>query len=75
MTVVLYVLLVALTVELFCRWLERRDWNDGYCPHCLKEWEYFDTDSQANDGYVCRGCDKTIWLGRLLGSPHDRLHR
>ena len=41
--------------------IERRTWNRGQCK-CGSPLEYFDTDSQGGRGYVCRSCNRTVWI-------------
>lgn len=32
---------------------EKAEWNNGKCPECGKEWEFFDMDSQGYRVYKC----------------------
>ena len=42
---------------------EKRDYNKGFCPHCLTIWQSFDMDSQGGRGYKCE-CKprRYIWI-------------
>lgn len=42
---------------------EKRQWNNGVCPHCHSTWKRFDTDSQGGRGYKC-ACPRRryIWI-------------
>lgn len=42
--------------------MEKKDYNGGKCPHCLRELGHFDTDSQGGSGYVCDGCGYDTWV-------------
>ena len=41
---------------------EKRDFNNGMCPHCSTSLRCFDTDSQGGRGYVCDKCNYTTWV-------------
>lgn len=44
----------------YVRYSEKKDWNNGICPHCGKPWIHFDTDSQGGRMYRCENwhsCD------------------
>ncbi len=60
--VLILVALVLMTAcALIARFLEKKDWNNGYCT-CGESWHYFDTDSQGGRGYKCNKCHKYIWI-------------
>jgi DNA-directed RNA polymerase subunit RPC12/RpoP len=42
--------------------IEKRGYNNGYCPHCGAPLELFDIDSQRGRGYVCDNCEYSIWV-------------
>lgn len=42
--------------------LEKRDFNNGFCPHCNQRLKFFDTDSQGGRGYCCPGCNYITWV-------------
>ncbi len=37
-------------------------WNQGRCFKCARPLENFDTDSQGGRGYVCRACNRYLWI-------------
>lgn len=42
--------------------LEKKEFNEGYCPHCGEKLTLFSTDSQGGRGYVCDNCLYTAWI-------------
>lgn len=43
---------------------QKKAYNNGICPKCGGQLEYFDSDSGGNFGYCCKKChDYYIWLG------------
>ena len=40
---------------------EKRDFNNGICPHCNNKLRNFDTDSQGGRGYKC-DCGYHTWV-------------
>ena len=42
--------------------LEKKEYNNGYCPHCGKKLLLFDTDSQGGRGYICEECGYCAWV-------------
>lgn len=49
--------------RLVCIRMEKKDWNNGICPHCNTEWEFVSIDSYGERLYVC-GCDlfHSVWI-------------
>ena len=43
-------------------WLEKRDFNNGICPHCGNKLYFFDMDSQGGRGYKCEKCYYHTWV-------------
>ena len=44
----------------YVRYSEKKNWNNGICPHCGKPWIRFDTDFQRGRMYRCENwhfCD------------------
>jgi hypothetical protein len=42
---------------------ERKEWNNGICPHCKNgNWKSFDTDSSGATGYKCENCNSYTWI-------------
>ena len=41
--------------------LEKKDFNNGICPHCNNKLRNFDTDSQGGRGYKCN-CGYYTWV-------------
>lgn len=41
---------------------EKRDFNNGVCPHCGKTLVHFSTNSQGGRGYCCSDCEHYIWV-------------
>lgn len=52
----------AATVSIIGFLSERRSWNNGVCPKCVKGfWKSTDTDSQGGTLYSCSFCDNYHW--------------
>ena len=47
--------ILAILVSIY---LDKRDWNNGYCPRCNTKWRCFDMDSQGGRMYKCDNCGK-----------------
>ena len=48
-----------------CWIYERREWNNGYCPHTGDKWRSFDVASDGSVGYTNGRRDRnrrTVWL-------------
>lgn len=41
---------------------EKRNFNNGICPHCKTKLKYFTTDSQGSRGYICDNCSYHAWI-------------
>ena len=44
---------------------EKRDYNEGNCPHCRdisRRLKLFSMDSQGGRGYICPHCKYTTWI-------------
>lgn len=61
---VLYILPVFLMVLLIPIgvFLEKRDYNRGFCKNCSGRLELFDIDSQGGRGYRCHNCNYHTWV-------------
>ena len=57
------VLIAFVICPLLFRRYEKKQYNHGICTKCGEKMEYFDTDSGGNDGYMCRKCHRSIWIG------------
>ena len=42
--------------------LERKDFNNGICPHCKNKLYFFDYDSHGSRGYKCEKCYYHTWV-------------
>lgn len=63
MIIVLFILIIALIAGIVMAILsEKKNFNNGICPHCNKELRRFDTDSQGGRGYCCDDCDYYVWV-------------
>ena len=52
--------------------LEKRDFNNGFCPHCKQRLKFFDTDSQGGRGYCCRDCNYVTWVSWLSVDKNNK---
>lgn len=43
-------------------YVEKHDFNNGYCPRCGEKLKHFDTDSQGGRGYWCSDCRYFVWV-------------
>lgn len=59
---VIVILILLLILSPIGEMLERRDFNNGRCPHCGTSLRCFDTDSQGGRGYTCDKCNYTTWV-------------
>jgi len=50
---------------------EKREWNNGICPHCGGKWKCFDMDSQGGRGYNCNLCNKYTWISYWVDSAGE----
>ena len=41
---------------------EKKDYNEGYCPHCGKKLKLDCTDSQGGRCYTCKKCGYITWV-------------
>lgn len=55
-------ILLIVTIPLYGIYLEKRDFNNGICPHCKSKLRYFNSDSQGGRGYICNNCNYTTWV-------------
>lgn len=55
-------LILAVGIPLIGISLEKKAFNNGFCPECGSRLEYFDTDSQGGRGYCCRKCNYHTWV-------------
>lgn len=46
----------------YALYLERRDYNKGYCPNCGHKLKWFDIDSHGSRGYKCNHCNYVTWV-------------
>lgn len=60
--------IIAGSVVLFVVWgivstrkNEKKDWNNGVCPHCGKPWKALDADSTGARGYKCENMHR-CWI-------------
>ena len=56
------VLLAAIVGSIRCYVQEKKDFNDGICPHCGKPLIHFDDDSQGGQGWCCDDCKYFVWI-------------
>lgn len=42
--------------------LEKRNYNNGVCPHCGTKLTNFDMGSSGARGYTCKKCNYTTWV-------------
>ena len=45
-----------------CYISEKKDFNNGICPHCGKPLIHFDDDSQGGQGWCCHNCRYYTWI-------------
>ena len=55
----------------YSRYMEKKEWNNGYCCRCHSQWINFDTDSQGGRGYMCL-CKRHIWMSWGFDKKHGR---
>lgn len=55
--------MICIIGTIWCRQVEKRDWNNGYCSECNTKWDHVDTDSQGGRMYRCN-CEErhTCWI-------------
>jgi tRNA(Ile2) C34 agmatinyltransferase TiaS len=41
---------------------EKKDFNNGFCPHCKSKLYFFHCDNQGRRGYKCEKCRCHIWI-------------
>jgi tRNA(Ile2) C34 agmatinyltransferase TiaS len=41
---------------------EKKDFNNGFCPHCKSKLYFFDCDNQGRRGYKCEKCRYHTWV-------------
>lgn len=65
------ILIIGITFILIARHLEKKDWNNGYCPSCGEPWRHFDNDSQGGRGYCCDKCNRHVWISYKVDIRKD----
>ena len=55
-------ILLMIAIPLIGIHLEKKDFNNGTCPHCKNKLRFFDIDSQEGRGYICDNCGYTTWV-------------
>jgi tRNA(Ile2) C34 agmatinyltransferase TiaS len=66
------VLLVLIFSPIYCYLDDKKDYNNGICSNCGDKLYHFDVNSQGEDGYRCRKCDRTIWLSWYKPYKRDK---
>lgn len=53
------VYVLSLPVSIF---VEKREFNKGFCTECGEKLQHFDDDSTGAQGWCCDKCNRVIWL-------------
>lgn len=56
------VLLLIICVPFIGIYLEKKDYNNGFCKACGNKLRLFDYDSQGGRGYCCDNCRYHTWV-------------
>lgn len=55
--------MILMVVSIIMYFVDKHRFNNGICKKCGGKLQYFDTDSESNDGYYCDKCNHIIWIG------------
>ena len=59
---VIFAILVLLLIVQIGIFIEKKGFNNGWCPNCGTRLRFFDTDSQGGRGYCCDNCSYHTWV-------------
>ena len=60
--IIIVAITFVLVLSVFSIHLEKKGFNEGFCPRCGTFLRQFDTDSQGGRGYICDKCLYATWV-------------
>lgn len=56
----------------WCYHREKKDFNNGICPHCGTKLKHFDNDSHGGEGWCCDECGYFTWISWFKGKKEEK---